>query len=109
MRRTPHVNDAFDLIRCGIDQGDRIRSNRNDSQRLTVRRKTESVNKKLPFVERTQSSRHRVAKSYNTEQLVLSWIDYRNRVRRLIRGVNAVMTGDWNIFACPRRLLCRHA
>ena len=67
MRRTAHVNHAFNFVRRGVDQSDGIRSHRDNSQRLGIGRVTESVNKKLPFVERTQRSWYRIAKSYNTK------------------------------------------
>ena len=106
MWRSTDVHDAFDFVCRCIDQRYGIRSDRNDSQRLAVGRITESVNKKLSFVERTQRSRHRIAESDYTEQLVLGRINHRNRVRSLIGRVNAIVTGDWNIWPRPRRLLC---
>ena len=106
MRRPADVNDAFNFVRRGVDQRDGIRSDRNDSQRLGIGRVTESVNKKLSFVERTQRAGHRIAKSYHAEQLVLGRINHRNRVRSLIGRVNAIVTRDRNVRPCPGRLLC---
>src|SRR4030095_1336936 len=103
MWRSTDVHDAYNFVCRRVNQSYRIRSDRNDSQRLAVGRITESVNKKLPLIERTQSSRHRVAKSYNTDQLVLGRINHRNRVRSLIGRVNAIVARDWKIRARPAR------
>ena len=79
-RRSTDVHDAFDFICRRIDQGYGIRSDGHYGEHLGIGRVSESMHKKLPLVERTQSSRHRIAESDYTEQLVFRRIDHRNRV-----------------------------
>ena len=105
MWRSANVHNAFNLIRRCIDQGYRIRSNGHYGERLGIRRVAETMNKKLSFVERTKCAGNRIAESDHTEQLVLRRIDHRNRVRGLIGSVNAVVTGDRNVWPRPGRLL----
>src|SRR4030095_11383376 len=92
MRRTTDINHAFDFVRRSVDQSYRIRSYRHDGQCLGIWRVTETVNKKLTLVERTQSSRDRIAESNHSEQFVLRGINYRDCVRGLIRSVHTIAT-----------------
>src|SRR6476659_2488475 len=92
VRRSTDVHDAFNFICRCIDQSYRIGSDRHYSERLGIGRVSESMHKKLPLVERTQRSGHRIAESDYTEQFVLRRVDHSNRVRSLIGSVNAVVT-----------------
>ena len=108
MRRATDINDAFHFIGCRVDERDRIRSNRYHGKGFGIRRITKSVNKKLSFVERTKRSRHWIAKSNHAEQLILRRVNYGNGIGSLVRRVNAIVTGDRNIWPSPGRLF-RHS
>src|ERR1700757_2116465 len=109
MRRAADVNDAFDFIRCCVDERYRIRCYRYHRERLGIRRVTETVHEQLSFVERTQRSRYRIAESDHAKELVFRRLNYRNRIGSLVGRINAIVAGDWNVWPRPGRLLRERA
>ena len=105
MRRTANVNNSLHFVRGRVYQRYRIRSYRNDGERLRIWRVAQAVHQKLANVERLQSGWHRLAEPNHAEQLVAGWIDHGDGVRGLVCRVNAVVSGDGNVGTAPGRLL----
>ena len=103
--RAAHVNGAFDFIRRGVNQRDRIRAYRYDDECLGVGRVAETMHQELPAIEWAEGAGYRIAEPDHAEQLVAGRIDNGDGVRSLVRRVNAIVGGDGDVWTSPGRLL----
>ena len=94
MRGTANISNMVHLVGRGVDEGDRVRPDRDDGDRTVIGREAHAMDKDLPFVERTEITWRGIAKADDAEQRVAGWIDHGDRVGELIRGVNAVMGAE---------------
>ena len=87
----------LDRVGGGIDEGHRIRSDRDDGKRLVVGREAHAVDKHLSLVERAEIAGLGIAEADDAEQLVVDGIGDGDGVGKLFRRVDAVAMADRNV------------
>ncbi len=97
VRRAADIGRMLHRIRSGVDEGDGIGADRNDRERLVVRREPHAVNQDLALVERAQIPRLGIAELDDAEQLVGRGVADGNRVGELLGGIDAVLAADRDI------------
>ncbi len=70
----------LDGIRRGVDEGHRIRSDRNHRKRAMIGRITQAMDENLPLVERTEIGRLRIPQLDHAEELVIDRVGHREGV-----------------------------
>jgi len=84
-------------VRGGIDERDRVGTDRDHRERAMVWRKPHTMDQQLTAIERAHVTGRRVAKLDQSEELVVRRIDNGNGVRKLIRSVEAVAVTDGDV------------
>ena len=76
MRCSPNVGRVLDRVGQGVDEGDRIRADRDHRKRSMVWREAQAVDQHLTPVERAKIGRRRVTQSDHTQQPIVRRIDH---------------------------------
>ena len=97
MRRAPDIGDVLDGVGRGIDEIHGIRADRDHGNGAMIGRKSHAVHQQLAPIERTETGRQRIAEPDHAEQLVVDGIGDRDRVRELLRGVDAIAMADRDV------------
>jgi hypothetical protein len=95
--RAPDVSDMLDGVGRGVDETHGIRSDRDHRNGAMVGRKSQAVHQQLAPIEGAEAGRQRIAKPNHTEKLVVDGVGDRNRVRELLRGVDAIAMTDRDV------------
>src|SRR5262249_11556782 len=95
--RAPEVSNVLDGVGRGVDETHGVRADRNDRNGAMIGRKSQAVHQQLAPIEGTEASRQRIAKPNHTEKLVVDGVSDRNRVRELLRGVDAIAMTDRDV------------
>ena len=97
VRRAAHIGGVLDRIGRRIDESDGVRADRHDRKGPPVGRETHAVHQHLPFVERTEVRRLRLAEPDHAEELVRHRIRHRHGIRELLRGVDTIAVAQGNV------------
>ena len=103
VRRASDIGRVLDPVGGGIDEGHRIRGDRDDRERLAVGREAEPMDEDLALVERRQVHRLRIAEADDAEVLVGRRIDHRDGVGELLGGIDAVPAADGKVRRVGRK------
>ncbi len=80
MRRSADIGRMLDGIGGGIDEGHRIEADRNDRDRLLVRRETHPMHQDLALVEGAEVAGLGIAELDDAEKLVRGRVDDRHGI-----------------------------
>jgi hypothetical protein len=108
VRRAAHIGRVLHHISGRVDEGHSVGADRDHRKRLPIGREAHAMDQHLPLVERAEVHRLRIAEADDAEQLVVSRVNYGNRIGELLGRINPVLVADGNvgIASCERRLAC---
>jgi hypothetical protein len=106
VRRAPDVGGVLHRVGRGVDEGHRVRADRDDGERAVVRREAHAMHQHLAPVERAEVAGRWVAQADHAEQLVVHRVGDRHGVGELLGRVDPVPVahGSVGVGSGTRRL-----